>query len=274
MAEHHSLPMNATLHHAGRDIPGASVARARPGCMAVAVAACLFMPPLHAQSKNLDGEVALSSQLIDRGVAITPATPILQGAVSWTSPAGWSLGVSGSTEARSPGRVVEALAHASRYWSLSGDWQMQASVLYYRYPGSGGARAYDRAETGVNWTYRDVLSLGVSAIYVIGAKEHRPRVAADASFHWPLPGRFSLSAGAGAAEATIAPYSPYHHEYAGSYRYVHAGGGLHGYGHVGLSWSGGHWRMQLDRILADPATRQQWDVMGASPWVATISRSF
>jgi len=266
--------MKVGPHHAGGDIQEASVARARPGIMAVAVAACLFMPSLRAQSENLDGEVALSSQLVDRGVAITPATPILQGAVSWTSPAGWSLGVSGSTEVRSPGRVVEALAHASRYWSLSGDWQVQASALYYRYPGNGRARAYDRAETGVNWTYRDVLSLGVSAIYVIGAKEHRPRVAVDASFRWPLPGRFSLSAGAGAAETTIAPYSPYHDGPTGSHRYVHAEGGVHGYGHVGLSWSGAHWRMQLDRILADPATRRQWDVMGASPWVATISRSF
>jgi len=274
MAEHHSLQIKVRPHHADRDIRGASVARAHPGFMAAAMAACLSMSPLHAQSKNLDGVVALSSQLVDRGMAITPATPILQGAVSWTSPAGWSLGVSGSTELRSPGRVVEALAHASRYWSLSGDWQVQASALYYRYPGNSRAHAYDRAETGVNWTYRDVFSLGVSAIYVIGAKEHRPRGALDASFHWPLPGRFSVSVGAGVAEATLAPYSPYHYGHKDSYRYADADNGLHGYGHVGLSWSGGHWRMQLERILADPAARRQWDAMGASPWVATISRSF
>src|SRR3569623_370236 len=59
----------------------------------------------HAQSR-LDGKIALSSQLVDRGLAITPATPILQGAVSWASPAGWSLGVAAAVETRSPGTPV------------------------------------------------------------------------------------------------------------------------------------------------------------------------
>jgi uncharacterized protein (TIGR02001 family) len=279
MAEQHPLPRikvrrhryRAWLHRPDGGIRGPSVARALLGFMSLAIAACFSMS-LHAQSTSFSGTAALSSELVDRGQAITGNTPILQGAASWTSAAGWSLGLSGSTEIRSPGRVVEALAQASRYWSLSSDWQMQATLLYYRYPGETRSKAYDRAETGVNWTYRDVLTFGMSAIYVIGAREHQPRGAADLSFHWPLAWRFSLSAGVGVAQPLIAPYSPYPHDYTGSYDYDRTG--LHGYGHAGLLWSHGPWLIELDRIMADPETQRQWATLGASPWVATISRSF
>lgn len=252
----------------------------RAGFAALLIGAGL-PPTLHAQSTAFNGAVALSSQLVDRGQAVTSATPILQGAASWTFPAGWSLGLSGSAEVRSPGRLVAALVQASRHWSLSGDWQMQANLLYYRYSGTSRSRAFDRAETGLSWTYRDVLTFGLSAIHVIGSEgKRRLRGAADISFHWPLADHFSLSAGAGAAQSPMAPYNAYgyghasrqEYDYPGSYERVRTG--IQTYGHVGLSWSHGPWRIEVDRILADPETRWQWDVMGASPWVATISRSF
>ncbi len=238
--------------------------------------ACLA-PALHAESTTFSGAVALSSQLVDRGQAMTSSTPVLQGAASWTFPAGWSLGLSGSAEVRSPGRLVAALAQASRHWSLAGDWQMQANLLYYRYAGTSRSRAFDRAETGLSWSYRDVLTLSLSAIHVIGSQgRHRLRGAADISVHWPLARHLSLSAGAGATQSPIAPYNAYgysrEYDHAGPYHRVPEG--IHTYGHVGLLWSNGPWRIEFDRILADPETRWQWDVMGASPWVATISRSF
>lgn len=246
------------------------------GFISVAIAACLSMP-LHAQSASFNGTAALSSELMDRGQAITGNRPILQGAVSWTSAAGWSVGLSGSTELRSPGRIVEALIQASRSWSLSSEWQMQANLLYYRYPGETRSRAYDRAETGAAWTYRDVLTFGLSAIYVIGARNHQTRGAADLGFHWPLARHFSLSTGVGVAQPLIAPYTPYH-SYGGYYdhasSYSNERTGLHGYGHAGLLWSNGPWRIELDRIIADRETQRQWTTLGASPWVATISRSF
>lgn len=237
---------------------------------------------VHAQSATFDGAAALSSQLVDRGQAMTPSTPILQGAASWTSPAGWSLELSGSTEVRSPGRLVATLAQVSRHWSLSGDWQMQANLLYYRYAGTSRSRAFERAETGLSWSYRDVLTLGLSAIHVIGGKgQHRLRGAADISFHWPLARHLFLSAGAGLTQSPIAPYDAYGYGHADDHEYGHAGfygsprsTGIHRYGHVGLLWSHGPWRVELDRILADPETRWQWDVMDASPWVVTLSRSF
>jgi hypothetical protein len=248
----------------------------RAGFAALIMGACLA-PALHAQSTTFSSAVALSSQLVDRGQAMTRTTPILQGAASWTFPAGWSLGLSGSAEVQSPGHVVAALAQASRHWSLAGDWQMQANLLYYRYSGTARSRAFDRAEAGLSWTYRDVLTLGLSTIYVIGSKgQHRPRGAADISFRWPLARQLFLSAGAGATQSPIAPYNTYgySHEYDHAGPRRRAGEGIHAYGHVGLLWSHGPWRIELDRILADPKTRWQWDVMGASPWVATISRSF
>jgi uncharacterized protein (TIGR02001 family) len=277
MAEHHPFRIKvrlhrycAWLHHPGHGAQEGSVARARLGLLSMTIATCLSMP-LHAQSTTFNGTAALSSELIDRGQASTGNTPIVQAAASWSTATGWSLGVSASTEMRSPGRIVEALVQASRDWSLSSDWQMQANLLYYRYPGETRSRAYDRAETGVAWSYRDVLTFGLSAIYVIGARNQHPRGAADLSFHWPLARHLSLSAGVGVAQPLMAPYTPYrgHSSY-----YDYNRTGLHGYGHAGLLWSNGSWRMEIDRIMADPGTQQQWASLGASPWVATISRSF
>lgn len=228
---------------------------------------------LHAQSTTFNGTVALSSQLVDRGQAITGDTPVLQGAAAWTFPSGWSLGVSASATTRSPGRLAEALAQVSRRWLLSGDWQLQASLLYYRYPGSTRYGASDRTETGLSWTYRDVLTLGLSAIYVLGPDGHRPRAAADLNLHWPLAGRFSLSLGAGVAQPFGRSYR-YYYRHGYRRRYGQPRTGLDSYGHLGLAWVNGPWRIELDRIVAVPATRRQRDYLGASPWVATLSRSF
>lgn len=269
------------LSHTSR---GSSVIHNGFGFTSLIIGVCLPLA-LHAQSTTFNGTVALSSQLVDRGQAITRDTPILQGAASWTFPAegaasqtlpsGWSLGLSGSTEVHSPSRLVEALVQASRYRSLSGDWQMQLSLLYYRYSGNPGSRAFDRAETRANWSYRDVLTFGLSAIYAVGAKGHRPRGAVDIDLHWPLARHFSLSVGAGITQSPRVPYAPYSHDYARSYDHAYAShAGHYSYGHMGLSWSNGPWRIELDRIVTAPETQQQWANPDVSPWVATISRSF
>lgn len=261
------------------DSPHAPVVRSGLGFISMALAACL-PAPLHAQSANLHAVVALSSQLVDRGLAITPATPTLQGAVSWTLPADWSLGLSGSTEVRSPGRVSETLAQASRHWKLSSDWQMQVSVLYYHYSGAARSRVYDRSETGIDWTYRDVLTFGLSAARVIGARDHRPRAAADVNFHWPLASQVSLSAGVGVAQAlAVRPPDHYAYDRDGSYGYrryarLYDNGSPYRYGHAGLMWSDGTWRVELDRIVTDSGARRPRGYPAAAPWVATISRSF
>jgi uncharacterized protein (TIGR02001 family) len=242
---------------------GASLIRNAVGFVSIAIAASLPMS-LHAQSTNFSGTVSLSSQLVDRGLAITPVTPVFQASGSWTSPSGWSLGVSGGTDFDRPGKVTDALAQASHYWSLSSDWQMQASLLYYNYSSNARSLTFDRAETGVSWIYRDILTFGLSATSLTGANSHQPRGAADLDIHWPLPGNFSVSAGLGVAQTLISPYNYYGDGQVSVYRY----------GHAGLMWGYGAWRIELDRIIISPGTHEQWGNQLPAPWVATISWSF
>ncbi|HKT27259.1 hypothetical protein [Dyella sp.] len=243
-----------------------------------ALSATLAITPLHAQTNAFSGTVALNSQLVDRGVAITPVTPVLQGAASWATASGWVFGLSAGTQARRPRHGSDVLAQVDHYWLLSGDWRMQAGLAYYTYPGNASARAFDRAEASVGWLYRDVLSFGLSAVTLTRGNNHQPRGAADVDFHWPLPAHFSLTAGVGVAQPLPAwSYSggaaygtP---AYPGSYYYTYhrqRPSSYYGYGQVGLAWAYDAWRVELDRIATDPSQRQ----MAAAPWVATISWSF
>lgn len=249
---------------------GRYLARAGLGLLAVALAAA-HPTLLHAQSARVAGTVALGSQLVDRGLAITPATPIVQAAASWISSTDWSMSLSGSAEVRSPGRIVQTLLQGAHHWSLSGDWQMQASVLYYRYSGDARSTAYDRGEVGVNWLYRDILTFGLSASRSIGSADRRTRAAADLDFHWPLTEHAFLSAGAGVAHVPPSRYSHYRQD---GYYWPHEGEGFYRYGHIGLMWVDGAWRLELDRIMTDMGSRGSTRDMGAQPWIATLSRSF
>ncbi|RDS81949.1 hypothetical protein [Dyella psychrodurans] len=235
-------------------------------CAWLAAMACVSQP-LRAQSSTVSGAVAVSSQLVDRGLAITPTTPILQAASSWTSASGWSLGVSGATEIRSPGHFSEAMAQVSRDWSLSSDWQMQAGALYYDYPGNAQARLFDRTEIGLNWIYRDILTFGLSAICLTNGTHHVPRGAADIDFHWPLAWHFSLSMGVGVAQKLIQAYESYGYN-------NRLGTGVYRYGHAGLLWSYGPWRVELDRIATNPVIPRRSGSLVAQPWVGTVSWSF
>lgn len=240
--------------------------------LAAAAAQACLPAAVHAQSR-LDGKIALSSQLVDRGLAITPATPILQGALSWASPAGWSLGVAGAVETRSPGTPVITLARVSRAWSPSAEWQAQASLLYYDYRAS---RMPDRLDANLYVTYRDLLSFGVSAMRVDNPRAPR-RVtgAADATLSWPVAQHLSLSAGAGIGQATITTYRPrrppYPYGAQRSYRYDHVRS--YGYGSLGLAWSDGPWRLQVDRNMNSLGDRRVYGAR-APGWVATLSRAF
>lgn len=247
-------------------VRGSLSARAGSSLVLLAATACLSAP-LHAQSATVSGAVAVSSQLVDRGLAVTPATPILQAAVSWTPAPNWSLGLSGGTEIRSPGHVSEALAQVSRYWSLSNDWQMQADLLYYDYPGNAQARLFDRTEIGVDWIYRDILTFGLSGICLINGTGHEPRGAADINFHWPLAWHFSLSLGAGVAQSFVSNSNFY-----GYGERINTG--VYGYGHAGLLWSYGAWRVELDRVATNPTLPRHGGNLVAAPWVGTISWSF
>jgi uncharacterized protein (TIGR02001 family) len=255
--------------------------RFRTGIVVSAVAAASLCTPLHAQSNNLSGTVALSSQLVERGMAITPVTPIAQGALSWTSASGWALGVSAGTEIRSPGHSSEALAQIGHYWTLSSDWRMQAGVAYYAYPDNPGGTAFDRVETSVNGMYRDVLTFGLSAIHLTRGGDHQLKGAADVDFRWPLPWHLAFSAGAGVTQPLLpAARSDYGgHEPNPSAALPPYGGwprvsSYYGYGHVGLVWVYGRWQVELDRIATAPNVGRQPGGLETAPWVGTISRTF
>ncbi len=222
----------------------------------------LLTSPNHARPADLGGQLALSSQLVERGIAITPPKPAVQGALSLTLPSGWSFGLSAAAEVRSPGHVSEAVARLSHSGMLSGDWQMQTNLLYYHY---SGITRLNAVEAGVGWVYRDILSVGLSGIYALGTDERRLRPALDTGFRWPLTHGLSFSAGAGFTRYVIS-------------RYREPGDAYHSafylYGNAGLQWSRGPWQAGLSRMFISPGARRQLDYLAASPWLATLSRAF
>lgn len=252
---------NARQRHREHATHAGSHGLAGGAFLAAALAACLLVP-VHAHAGQLVGEVSLASQLVDRGLAITPATPALQGAVAWTTPSGWSLGLSGGIELRSPGHLAAGVARVARAWTLSANWRMQTDVVYYHYAGQLRSNVY---EPGVYWLYRDVLTFGVSGVHIVGADGRKLHPAADLNFHWPLAGGFSFSGGLGIARYAV-PYGRSTNE---RYRT-----GYYRYGQAGLLWSHGPWQVELDRIVVDPDARRYLGGLVASPWLVSISRSF
>lgn len=226
------------------------------GALALACLAAIQAPA----SAATNGEVALSSQLVDRGVAITRPGQALQGAVSWVWPSGWALGLSGGIELRDPDHAAESLVQLSRYWPVSTDWRMQTRLLYYHYAGITHAGFY---EAGLAWLYRDTLTFGLSGIYSPD-RDHRLRPAADLDFRWPLQWNLSIAAGAGVASYSRPAYKQYEHGSTSYYRY----------GHLELSWDSGPWQFKLERLLMMDEDRERMQRLAPSPWAATLSRSF
>lgn len=241
----------------------------RPLRAAGFVLACLSAP-LHAQSLRTTGEVAIASQLVDQGLALTPGTPVLQGSLSWASSGGWSLGIAAAVEVRSPADPVLTVARVSRSWAPSGDWLVQAGVLHYDYRSNRGWAMPDRSVANLYLTYRDTVSFGVLASRVSGDKPNRVLGAADVGISWPLTARASLSAGAGVAQSLA---SRYYGRYRGR-RYGPAPVRVYGYGSLGLAWREGPWRLQLDRTTNSLGDRSVYGTRGSQGWVATCSRAF
>lgn len=232
--------------------PGFRPIADRRGILFVA-AACASVGA-HAATGDFSGGIALSSQLVDRGQAITRSSPVAQGSLAWTD-GGWSLALSASAQSHSQGgHFVGTTGQAARSWVLSPLWSMQASVLYYRY--APRQRFFDRVETGVHWTYRDVLTLGVSATSTVHTDSGHWREAADATFRWPLTQNLSASAGVGVARSLAPEYQRY------------------SYGQVGLAWTERSWRVELIRVASDRERGWNPRYPSTDPWVATLLWSF
>ena len=250
----------ARCRHPNPSILGVPPGPAARTFVVTIIAGCL-LAPVPACAGELNGTLSLASQLVDRGFAITSATPALQGGIAWTTPSGWSLGLSGGIELRPPGHVAASVARVARTWTLSDDWRMQTDVVYYHYAGRLHANVY---EPGIYWVYRDILTFGLSGVYVASADEHRMHPAADVNFHWPLAGGFFISGGVGVARYAV-PYGyPDERYHTGYYRY----------GEAGLLWSHGAWQVELDRVAIDSGSHRYLRRLAASPWLLTLSRSF
>ncbi len=234
----------------------------RVGCglTCAAMTACLWALP-QAHAGTLNGQVSLASQLVDRGLAITPATAVLQGAASWTSTSGWTLGLSAGVESRAPGKLAAGVAQVTHSWLLSDNWRMQTGVNYYHYAGLRNANVY---EPSLYWIYRDVLTMGLSGAHIVGSEGRWLQPAADLNAHWPLTRGLSLSAGIGVAR--YAAYPGHDRRYYGT--------GYYRYGQVGLLWSHGPWRVGIDRIAVHFNTPHKPYGLVPSPWLATVPRSF
>jgi hypothetical protein len=156
---------------------------------------------------------------------------------------------------------------------LSENWRLQAGVVYYHYDGLLRANAY---EPGVYFMYRDILTFGVSGIHAAGAAGPWFRQAADLNFHWPLAGGVYLSGGVGVAPYAASYRRTGEESYPGreSYHESHHYSGYYRYGQAGLLWSHGSWRVELDRVMVDPNTRQRLRGRIAASWLATVSWSF
>ncbi len=248
--------MRRSLHRRRAGLRG----RAGTAALAAGLALAAWAPAAPAQQPasraGPQAEVALSSELTDRGLSIGPRRPVAQGMLTFHPATGWSagLGASLSSQGLDTTRLV---AHASRYAALSNDWQLQAGMRYYAYT-SPAARAYDRAEANLAWAYRDTLSLGFSASRGTGSRRpggHRLQPAADMGWRWPLAQQAALSAGLGYSELP-----------------QHAGRG-YAYGNAGIDWQGVGWRLELSYIANDGRARRLLGDSARPRWSATIART-
>lgn len=233
-----------------------------PGRWLTGLVACAGCISSTTHAGDWSGTVAVSSQLVDLGVAVTRDTPVVQGGANWLSRDGWAVGVFTSYQTGAPRHWAEGIVQVAKAWQASDNWQLQGNLLHYRYPSSDkSARALDRTELGGTLMYRDVLALSVWTIELA----HRPgglRSEADAGLRWPLTAHLSASAAVGIAQY-LAPYRWYPNNKRPDW---------FSYGHAGLRWDNGPWQIEVLRIASNfQRTRYEPPI---APWVMTVARHF
>jgi len=203
------------------------------------------------------GAVALSSQLVDRGVATTAPKPILQAAAHWTPDDDWTLSLSAAADAGSPASPLQSGLAATRTWTLSERWRWRAGLSHSRYL-VAGVRSWrvERNELQLGWQYQDRAALTLSAVRLRG--HARTYAALDLTWNRALTPQWSLAAGLGAAEVA-------------RYRDGVARSGAYGYGHLGLVWRRGRCSAELYRLAADSGAPRPWNVARADPWALTLT---
>jgi hypothetical protein len=236
-----------------------------------AVLAVLAVPAVHAalgaaalcaaagaaaQPLQWQGQLAVASELTDRGLSVFPRRPTLQ-ADGQVARGRWSIAAAASTDLSASGRH-RVLARVSHYRALSDDWQLDAGIGWYGYPGDRRARVYDRTEAGIGLGFRDLLSLNLTAIDYRAWPGRRAGLqwALEAGARWPLGGAWSLTASLGQADLPPQPDRRYR------------------YGGAGLAWQQGAWRAELNRLGTDGTARYAFGDAARARWSALVTRSF
>lgn len=208
-----------------------------------------------AQTRDVTGEIAVSSDLTERGFQTPIKRPIVQGLLTLYDATGWSAGavLGMQTNGRRYGRAIVRLAYDG---VLSNDWQYQAVTQYYAYPDNPTAQLLDRLETALSFSYRDLITAGASVFrYPHTRDAARPmRWAVDLGGRLPIDEQFSLTGTIGLAE--VRPQDRY------------------AYGSVGAAWRQGPWRATLSYLATDDRARSVYPGNTAGHWSFMWARSF
>lgn len=177
--------------------------RARIACIALQTAALLLS--FHARAQDSwGGSVAVTTDYIFRGLSQTDGDPAAQGGIQLQSPAGWSLGVWGSTvdfgSYFSPSYEIDL--HAARAWALNPDWSVQLALTHYEYLDAPATDYdYDELLASLSFQQRITASVGWSPnTSRFGAGrlvENRRALSYELTLLQPLSAHWSICGGAG-----------------------------------------------------------------------------
>jgi hypothetical protein len=207
-----------------------------------------------AQATPVHAQVALASDLTERGLLYGPVRPVLQAEVS-ASFGAWSAALAAGAQSNTS-QLERVSARLTRYWALSNDWQADAELNWYDYRRLRYTPGYSATELGVSASFRDLLSLGASVRNYSDAGAPGLRGAVDAGLRWPLAGRWSVTANLGWAQLPT---------YEGTW---------YSYGSGGVGWESGGWNAGLGRTGASRAAREQLGGDAQSHWTAFVAKEF
>ncbi|CAM3562583.1 Outer membrane protein beta-barrel domain-containing protein [Paracidovorax anthurii] len=209
------------------------------------------------QTRDVTGEIAVSTDLTERGVFVGPSKkPIVQGLISLYDASGWSL--SSALGMQSDGtRSTRAIVRAAYDGMIDNDWQYQTSVQYYAYPGGAEFRLFDRVEAAVGASFRDLLTASVSTFHYVHTRDEVSpmRWAVDLGARWPLTPHWSATGAIG-----LSGVRPQGRQYT--------------YGSAGLAWHTGPWRAEFTYLKADGRARRLFTNSTSGHWSLAVIRSF
>jgi uncharacterized protein (TIGR02001 family) len=220
---------------------------------------------------SIDGDIAVTSDAIYRGLSESFNRPALQADVHATISTGTFAGVfalgtfaSGSDQAGEPGATAELTGYLGQHLALGGNWNAQITAYSHHYV--GGAQYVPAAyqEIGAQLSYLDLWSVSVTAIpnaprrpaaadsYVTTRTGRYTAWVAATQAQLQLVSRLFLTAGAGYyfVQGAGDAYS-YYEPYPSTNPSPPPSGRGYAYGSVGLAYQWQRWRIDAGYFLAE-----------------------